>query len=123
MAELNRALISPVVSVSVVAQSGYYVLVLVEVAVHGSRQDPDLRVVLGHGSQTLRTTNKVEEEDVLCLHSVVLNMERLLLTPLRIFVGRLTFRTSRALMADPPVASIGSTRMTKLSLMFFGSFL
>ena len=56
-----RVLSSPVVSVSVVSQSRHNVLVLVEMTVHGSCQDADLRVVLGHGSQTLGAADQVEE--------------------------------------------------------------
>ena len=112
---------SSIVSVPVVPQPGHDVLVLVEVTVHGPRQDLDLRVVLGHGLQTLGAADQVEEENIFSFDSAVLNSESF--TESAETEKDPTLRTSRALMAEPPVANIGSTRMTKLSLIFFGSFL
>ena len=61
-----------IVSVTIVSQPRDNVFILVEMRVHGSSEDADLGVVLGHGSQTLRTTDEVEKQDVLWLHTLLL---------------------------------------------------
>lgn len=113
-----------IISVAIISQSGHDVLVLVEVAVHGPGDDADLGVLLGHGPQTLGAAHEVQEENIFCLDTVLLKyLGSIFLDSFNNHSTAQTFNTVSALIADPPVASIGSTRMTKLSLIFFGNFL
>ena len=71
-----KYLSSSIISVSIISEARDDVFVLIEVRVDSSGEDADLGIMLIHGPQTLGTTHEVEEQNILCLDTMILQTMR-----------------------------------------------
>ena len=65
-------LIRTIVPIPIVPQAWHNILVFIQMAVHGPRDNADLGVGRGHCLKTLWAAHQIKEQDVLSLHPMVL---------------------------------------------------